>query len=271
MPGLLSIVGFPDRTNSEFKAVWDQTLEYGETTITSSGTYYKWKVGQHIEVWVKMGVEEKSSKLCPYFFGEARARVGLTQRAPRKKGSTFAGAFLGLTKPRYNESEVLDGALTFTFDVPEYNLYDAVTLPTVANVQLTAFAQSITAYASEAEFMEAQEPDPFILPGAFIPSTYFPAEGENDDDVGEEFPPFFDPEEEILPAKAIIAGHVMDSAIITNPVTEIDFSWAKVRVSLGEIDVIASLDSIEGFLGTGGMVMGYFWLAGRLIDEFNNP
>ena len=268
MPGLLSIVGFPDRTDNDFKSVWDETMEYGKTIITSSGTYYKWEVGHHIEVWVKIGVEAKSSKLCPYFSGETRARVGLTRRAVRKKTSIFEGAFLGLTKPHYDENEVLSGALSFTFDVPDYNLHDAVELPMIADVQLTAFAQNISAYASEDEFMEAQEPEPFILPGAFIPSTYFPDDGE--DDVDDGLPPFFDPEEEIPPAKVVIAGRVIDSAIITNPVTERDFSWARVRVSLGEIDVVASLDSIEGFLGTGGMVMGYFWLAGRLIDEFNN-
>jgi hypothetical protein len=270
MPGLLSTVGFPDSGDNDFKSVWEQTLEHGETIITGSGTYYKWEVGQGIEVWVKIGIDPKLSKLCPYFFGAARAKVGLTQRTVRKKASVFGGAFLGLTKPRYDESGDLKGSLSFAFDVPEYHLYDAVELPTVAVVQLTAFAQTITAYASEAEFMQSQEPDPFILPGAFIPSTYFPAEYESEEDAGQEYPPFFDPEEELPPAKVIIAGRVLDSAIITNPLTEMDFSWARVRVSLGEMDLVAGLDSVEGFLCTGGMVMGFVWLTGRLMDESGN-
>src|SRR2546423_14611422 len=145
MPGLLSNVGFPDDSDTDFQSAWEQTLDNGETIITSSATYYKWEVGQGIEVWLKIGLEPKTSKLCPYFFGATRAQVGLIQKVVRKTASVFGGAFLGLTKPHYDESRILKGALSFTFDVPEDSLYDAVELPTVAIVQLTAFAQRIKA------------------------------------------------------------------------------------------------------------------------------
>jgi hypothetical protein len=68
-------------------------------------------------------------------------------------------------------------------------------------------------------------------------------------------------------AYAILTGHVLETSIITNPITDSDFCWAKIRTLGGELDMVADPLMLNGFLVKGGIISGSFWLSGRLPDR----
>lgn len=66
-------------------------------------------------------------------------------------------------------------------------------------------------------------------------------------------------------AYAIFTGHVLETSIITNPVTDHEFIWAKVRTLGGEVDMVSDPVLLNGPVVKGGVVSGSFWLSGRIV------
>jgi hypothetical protein len=95
-----------------------------------------------------------------------------------------------------------------------------------------------------------EDDDPGFLAGAsFIPSTML-FEKETPDD----FPK----------PTAHVSGVVLETAIITNPATQQDFSWARIETAAGEMDLIVCPELLDGYLVEGGVAAGHCYLSGRL-------
>ena len=133
------------------------------------------------------------------------------------------------------------------FDAPDPRLHKDLTLPTIADVQLAAFAQDCSWYASEADFfawLQSEGLDPFR--DAFIMHRHI------------------DPSDEMR-AVASISGTVLDTAKRVNELTGLSFHWARVGTAVGELDVVADPAIEGGQPVVGGLVYGRFWLSGRIV------
>jgi hypothetical protein len=75
---------------------------------------------------------------------------------------------------------------------------------------------------------------------------------------------------ELQSASAEVSGWVSDTAILTNPVTGLDFCWARLDTIGGEVDVVCSPDRLSGYLVKGGLAASNCYLYGRLIEDDSN-
>ena len=133
------------------------------------------------------------------------------------------------------------------FDAPDARLHKDLTVPTIAEVQLAAFAQDCNWHASEAEFfawLKSEDLEPFR--DAFIMHHHI------------------DPSDEMR-AVASISGTVLDTAKRVNELTGLSFHWARVGTGVGELDVVADPAIEGGQPVVGGLVYGRFWLSGRIV------
>ena len=203
MPSHMSDIGFPLESEEDFHQLIIQASEKGERVEASKGSYIKWSIGQGIELWVQLNRDNEVIGLNPHFTGSAPMRVGLTERILRSEATELDGAFHGWANPSENEPET--GDYPFVFDVPDYRTYDDIKLPCIVSAQIAAFAHELKAFEKD-EAYEASQPEEIkFAPESFIPSGLFTPEGESTE------PP---------QAYAVFAGHVLDTAILTNPVTK---------------------------------------------------
>jgi hypothetical protein len=70
-----------------------------------------------------------------------------------------------------------------------------------------------------------------------------------------------------LEAMAVFTGHVVESALRTNSLTGREYAWAAVESLGGAYDVVAARELLSAAPPAGAVVMGSFWLSGRLLDE----
>ena len=249
MPSHLSDIGFKVVDHEGFTRIAMQAAREGEVIPVRDGSYLKWSPGAGIELWAQLDLDHDIIGLNPHYAGSATMRIGLTQRVLRPQGTNLDGAFYGWANPSEDDSET--GEFPFVFDAPDYRLHDDRAIPAIAEVQLAAFAHEQQGFANEKAFDESQAEDMMLASEAFIPSGLFTAEGSTE-------PP---------QAEAIFSGHIMKTAIITNPATEADLLWARVSTLGGEIEVVADPEVLEGSLVVGGVIKGSFWLTGRVLNS----
>lgn len=253
----ISDIGFYDKSGYERAVTMQQMKEHGEIIRAGDASYIKWSPNEGVELWAKFTEGKIDLNLHPYFFGKSRMRVALIEKMLRSNQVISEGAFLCRNKPCMSRDWIA-GGLPFVFDAPDYDLYNGLQLPKLAEVQLTAFAFQATGYEDEDEYWEANPTDEDgygFEPEHFIPTTYTMPRGENN---------------ELQPPCAEISGTVLDTAIITNEATGRDFCWAKLRTVGGEVDMVCAPTSLEGYLVTGGIAMTNSYLTGRLIKDTSN-
>ena len=229
-------VGFYDRDVVDHYNTYTQMCEHGEIVETKNAKYLRWEVGENLELWtrVKGGVPE--ALFHTYYAGDARMTVALLEKTPRSEEAFSDGAFFCRSGASAGAGWVA-GRAPFVFDTPYFHRYDDLQLPRLASVQLTAFAFDMRGFEDEDEYDEA-----------------FPADEEG----------------ELQPAGAAVSGYVLDSGIITNPATGLDFCWAKVETIGGEVDVVCPPDKLSGYLVKDGIATINCYLYGRLIEDRSN-
>lgn len=156
------------------------------------------------------------------------------------------GAFYGWANPDGGITQ--SGDYPLVFDAPDFDLHRSLGLPVIMDVQLAAFARELHAFKGETEYYASGWGESFAAE-SFVPSGFFEAADRDD-------PP---------QAYAMFAGHVVETSLLTNPVTEAEFYWAKVRALGGEVDVVADPQLLAGTLIAGGIVWGWSWRSGRLL------
>lgn len=247
MASHLTTLGFLVTTEQDFRHYVFQASEFGQKIVSEHGSYTLWTPGRGIELWVQTNVHRKLLGMNPHFSGRARMRMRLTMRIPRYEQSRLDGAFYGWVEARQDDQQ----AFPLVFDLPDYDTYHDLELPTISMVQLTGFALSVTGYANEEAFRAAQQDSVAKHAIEYISAASFPDAKRRG--YGQ------------LPAQAILSGHVLASEMIMNPVTEQRFYWARVRTMGGELDVVADPQVVQGRLVRGGILCGSFWLSGRLL------
>lgn len=249
MPSHLSSLGFPTASAEAVSQYVRWAVEQGEVVPASRGSYIVWAPGQGVQLWVQVDPEDRIVGLQPHFGGKARMRVALTERVTRPDDSILDGGFYAWADPRGAASD--GGAYPFVFDAPDFDLWRAVVLPTVTDIQVAAFAHELRAYPDDEAYYAAQQQKPGFAAEAFIPAGLF-AVG-----AGETTPPR---------ALAIFSGHAVDASLRTNSATGGLFYTARVRTHGGELDVVADPEVVIGGLARGVVVSGSFWLSGRVVE-----
>jgi len=132
------------------------------------------------------------------------------------------------------------------FDAPDALAHRDLRLPAIADVQIAAFAHECTWHRDVDAFRSAQatEDMPFSEEGFTYPDVFA--------------------EEPHRSATAIFSGRVQDTAIRVNELTGFGFRRAAVRTLIGDIDLVADPAVVDGEPTTGGVVIGSFWLSGRI-------
>jgi hypothetical protein len=251
-----------------------RVAEEGESIQTPVGTYFCWSPSKGVELWIRAVPESEHTYLHPHFTGDARMRVAIVDRKEYEKNILAEGFFVAYPNPVKGKgflSEQLclqygDGTYSnyfpFLFDAPDYDTYAEMELPFLADVQITAFPYTLRAYETEDDWIDWQlendenagdedDDDRSVLSGeAFCPSTAFQERKDKDD--------YPNP-------TALIAGRILDSAILNNEATGEDFCWAKVLTKAGEIDIVASPALLDGYIVKDGILSCHCYLSGRIM------
>jgi hypothetical protein len=119
-------------------------------------------------------------------------------------------------------------------------------LPAIADVQIAAFAYECTWYRDVDGFRSAQATED--MPFAEEAFAYLDVFADGPD----------------RSATAVVSGRVQATSVRVNELTGLGFRWAAVRTLIGDIDVVADPAVVEGEPTEGGVVLGTFWLSGRV-------
>lgn len=250
-------VGFRDRNPDDLYNTYMQLCENGEIFETKNAKYLRWAVGQNLELWTKVKDGKPEMIYHPSFDGDARMTVALMEKTPRRDEAFSDGAFFCRSSASAGEGWVA-GRAPFVFDTPYFHRYDDLQLPRLASVQLTAYSFNMRGFAHEDEYEVAypvNEKGYFWNCKHFVSACLIEPRGENN---------------ELQPACAEVSGYVLDSGILTNPSTGLDFCWAKVETIGGEVDVVCQPERLEGYLVNGGIARTRCYLYGRLIKDRSN-
>lgn len=254
---LTASVGFYNQSLDDQLRAFHQMCEHGERLKAGGEDYLKWAVDEKLEMWTRVAGGKPDVKVHYYFAGAARMTVALLEKTPRRDRTLSDGAFLCRTRGIAGDGWVA-GRLPFVFDTPEYHRYDGLKLPRVAEVQLTAFAVDLTGYETAEEFDEAFPPDEHDYCWDykhFAPLSLITERGEGG---------------ELQQPGGAAGGFVLETEIVTNPLTGLDYCWAKIETVGGEMDVVCSPDKLSGYLVPGGLAAGHFYLYGRPVEDASN-
>lgn len=249
MASHFSSIGFKVTNREDFSDYFKQAYEYGEKIITDLGTYIKWEVGNGIELWGQLDVNNNAIGLNPHFTGNSSMKIRVQNRIKRDNDTILDGAFYCWADP---EETGEDGVYPFVVDLPNMEIYN-LNVPQIVMAQITGFAHELSAYRNDDEFDKAQASIPKFAAESFIPTGLFNTKG-NDDDQQQ--------------SMAIFTGHVIDTKKIINPITNLEFLWIKITTLGGEYDIVADPQIVNEEIVIGGVVSGTFWLSGNIIGEY---
>lgn len=249
MASHFSSLGFKVTNQEDFTNYLKQAYENGENIKTDLGTYIKWEVGNGIELWGQLDVDNNAIGLNPHFTGNSSIKIRIQNKIKRDNDTILEGAFYCWADP---DETGEDGAYPFIVDLPNIEIYN-LNIPQVVIAQITGFAHELSAYRNDDEFDNAQTSMPKFATESFIPAGLFDPNGNNST-----------PQQSM----AIFTGHVIDTSKIINPITGQEFIWIKVSTLGGEYDIVADPQLIEDEISIGGVVSGMFWLSGKVIGDY---
>lgn len=245
-----SNIGFGP-TNKDLASAVSTGVQKGQAFETPRGALIFWTPGEGIEIWSQINELDGRNVLMdcnPHYSGSARMRVGLldviTYGARPSDGSIYVNIALCKNDPSEGDGSLL-------LDVPDFDLVrDNLTMPSIVDVQIAAFANVFTHYASEEEFMSIQ-----------TPMAEF--EGE----------PIYLGAELIIPNKVDgnisssvrMTAHIRSVEEVVNPHTGYKFYHLLVTTLGGEMDVVADPAIVGSRPQINGVIRGDFWLSGRLV------
>jgi len=263
--------GFPD-LDAELDHLVGQARGQGRTIPCPGGSYVLWETSAGAELWVQLDSAGQVVGANPHFSGSARLTVGLTEVYEPGYGP-LGGSIHGWAAPEGDDPE--SGAYPFVVDIPNFACVREALVPGLTSVvQVAAFAHELSCYPSDEAFEEAQQAPHRTLrarlgrllqgrrkpPPGFAPESFIPA-GLVDRAMGWRGPSDSPPE-----AHAVLTGHVLAAALLTNPATGRAFHHLLVRSFGGSFDVVADPAIVVGEPVAGGVVQGHFWLSGRLVE-----
>lgn len=267
-------IGFPVPDAASYMKLGLLVAEEGETIQTPVGTYLLWSQPNGIEVWVKVVPDGETTFIHGHFKGKARMPVAIVEKKAYERNALAEGFFVAYPDPVKGQGfldknvncQYGDGTysnyIPFLFDAPDYDKYVEIPLPFLAEIQLTAFPFSMRSFENEDAWIDWQNEKEIFAPnengerpyfgtGAFCPDAVAYQRKDKDD-----YPK----------PTAFIAGTILDTAILSNDETGEDFCWAKVWTKLGEFDVVAAPDILDGPIVRYGVLTCHAHLSGRILN-----
>lgn len=241
-------IGFPISTSKDVENVTEVIFEKAMMVKTKMVNYKVFKDISDAEMYYQIDNDGKILIVNPHFKGKSRFHVGLVEHIENDEKS-MNGSFYAWASP-LNPHDPESGLYPFVFDVPDFHTLN-IKLPTIAEVQITAFAHYLHIFKDETDFHYQQEKyKTNFAANYFIPSGLFRPDGEK-----------------IVPPQAIalFAGTVKESEILTNWTTNIQFIHLIVEIYGGELDIVVDRQIIKTVPKPGQIVSGEFWLSGRIL------
>ena len=249
MPSQFSSIGFQISTGEDLAAVASQVADRTDTIDAPDGQYLRWAPPSGEQLWLQLTRKGDAMGMTPHFEGRSEVRALLEARVTRPTHTPLDGTFLAWANPPADGTA--GGDYPFAFDCPDAGTLDHVSLPAVATLQVAAFAQQISIYASESAYREdqARQGAADVPARTFIPSGLISPAGE----------PVVPPE-----SHALIAGQVLDASPRANSLTGEPFWWALLDTVGGTYDVVADPRLLTGPIRPGDILSGWFWLSARV-------
>lgn len=270
----LQDIGFPVPDAMSYMNLGLRVAEEGESIQTPVGTYLFWSPSMGIEVWSKIAAEGQHTYLHGHFKGKARMSVAIVDKKEYESNALAEGFFVAYPNPVKGQGFIVknvrhqygdgtySGYIPILFDAPDYDKFAEIPLPFLADLQLTAFPFSMRSFETEDEWIDWQ-----------FEKKIFKAKenGETDFLGGEAFWPDAITHErrdknDYPKPTAFIAGTILETAIISNEETGEDFCWAKLKTKLGELDVVAAPDILDGPIVLNGIITCHANLSGRILN-----
>ena len=248
----LSNIGFTVETEEEFEALAEKAYAKGKAVKAHGGTYIVYSDPSGAELWFQLNDKNEFIGFNPHFRGKSRRSVYITAPIERPH-SALDAAFYAWANPA-DKDDPESGEFPFVFDLPDGKRRYLQDYLRFSELQLAAFAQEIDYYESEEAYHNNQDSEPKWAVQSFVPTGLFGG-GEED---GEPAP---------APAYGMFAGIVREVEKRTNKLTGDAFYWLLVDTLGGEVDVVADLRYFEVEPIAGGVVFGYFWLSGQVVEE----
>ena len=250
MPSQFSAIGFSITSGEDLAALASRVAGEAERISTPAGEYLKWAPSSGEQLWLQITRDGDAMGMSAHFSGKSSVRVALEARVARPSHTPLDGTFLAWANPP--AGAVTGGDYPFAFDCPDAATHLHLQLPATVTAQLAAFAQQVSLYESERAYMSSQAAEGVTSPSrSFIPSGLISPAGE----------PLNPPE-----PHALIAGHVIDSAVCVNAVSGIQYWWALIDTIGGTFDVVIDPELLPGPPRAGNVLAGWFWLSGRVLS-----
>ncbi len=248
MPNHFSTIGVELQSQGDLFALAKEVAGDCVRLDVPGGYYLCWTSECGAELWLQVDDADELIGMNPHFTGESRVRVGLSARIRRPEGTPLDGAFHAWADPRRDDPEV--GSYPFVFDAPDFACFGMLTIPTILEARIAAFAHELAIFRSEEEYRASLTGDLKYVVQSFIPSGLFTPDGER-----------------IVPpeAHALFTGRILEAELRTNELTDRPFQWVLVETYGGAFDVVADPEFLDVEPSPGGILMGSFWLSGRLL------
>ena len=250
MPSHLSTIGFPVNDVEDLRKLTIQLSGQAQKVPAKKGKYLRWTSNTGAEAWLQIDQSNTLIGINPHFAGASILSVRLEKRFPGKYLDGSFYAWMISDKNDEQEGFSKDGFYPFVFDVPDFQTYSDLKLPSLAQVQLSAFAHEIRIHESTQAFEASQTTKMKFASQSFIPCGLFKPDGQ-DTQAPEAF--------------AIFTGHILQTELRVNEVTGMKFHWASVDTLGGVFDVLMDPELVQSPLLIGGVLSGTFWISGRLL------
>jgi hypothetical protein len=242
-----SPIGFLIASEDDLTQVIKQAMaEAKEIIPVKKGSYIRWSSDCGAELWLQGDRKDRLIGMAPHFAGTSQIQIGLAARAKRSYDNALEGGFKAWTDPSEGSR---NGAYPLVFDAPDFAVYSEIKLPSLATVQISAFAEEITLYESAEAFLSSQSAKHKLASQSFVPVGLF-AETERNEEPSD--------------ARARFAGHVLQAEEKVNALSREPFVWALVETVGGIYDVVIARAMLDDLPAEGTVVSGSFWLSGRL-------
>lgn len=244
----LSDIGFSVRTEEEFTVLLERAYEGGQKLHTTDGFYVRYADLSGAELWLQFDQKHELIGMNPYFRGNSRVQLGLTEAISRDQ-SQLDGGWVAWTNPS-ESTDPESGDFPIVFDTPNFKLSQA-TAPGTYPVQLTAFSQEIALFESPESFAQAQEKEEIPFAAKSLIPVGLIGRGE----------------EEAPEAQILLTGVVSELEERKNLFSGQVFLWMSLETLGLSIDLVVDQAALDSEPQVGGVVQCQAWLSGQIIEE----
>lgn len=249
MPSHMSSLGFDIKSKEEFVGLAMKAKRNGSVLKCRSGTYRRWSVDEHVELYAQVDEKGKGIGLNPHFCGKSRQVVELTQYHNKKKGTRLDGSFICHVVSK-GAHQV--GSFPYIFDCPDAKMHEDIVIPQQVEIQLSAIAHELNIFKDEEDFLAFQDSEWKMATESFIPSGMFGG-GKR---------------KKQMDAMVIMSGKVVSMKSMTNGYTGLGYVYIILEVQGYHFDVVVDERMVNKEISIGYIISGLFWLSGKMTCEY---